>query len=158
MSATQKRSTVTDKDGALCIEDQLCFALYSLSRALTKQYSSLLKDMGVTYPQYLALLVLWQGDGISIQQIATRMELEQATTTPLIQRLEKLGLVSRIRSTADERRVEVFLTTTGRRLFKKALDVPNQIGCIAGVSHDTATMLIKEINAIKTFMSDSKSN
>lgn len=158
MSTSVKRPIVMDKEGALCIEDQLCFALHSLSRAFTKQYSGLLKDMGVTYPQYLALLVLWQGDGISIQQIASRMELEQPTTTPLIQRLEKLGFVSRVRSTVDERRVEVFLTTSGRKLFKKALDVPNQIGCATGVTEATAKLLIKEVNAIKHYIENNDSN
>lgn len=152
MSTSVKRPIVMDKEGQLRIEDQLCFALYSLSRAFTKQYSGLLKDMGITYPQYLALLVLWQGDGISIQQIASRMELEQPTTTPLIQRLEKLGFVSRVRSSVDERRVEVFLTTTGRKLFKRALDVPHQIGCATGLTQATAELLIKEVNAIKHYI------
>lgn len=143
---------ITDKEGLLKIEDQLCFALYSTSRAITKQYAVLLEKMGITYPQYLALMVLWERDGLLVQEIAANLELDGATTTPLIQRLEKLGLVSRQRSTDDERKVHVFLTTKGRNLFKKALDVPDGLGCATGVDIKTAEMLIKEMKTIKNFI------
>ncbi len=145
-------SCVTDKDGLLRIEDQLCFALYSTSRAITKQYAILLKTMGVTYPQYLALMILWQSDGLLIQEIATILEVDQATVTPLVQRLEKLGLVERKRSVEDERKVHVFLTTRGKELYKMALEVPSGIGCATGVDEKKAKHLIKETKAIKDFI------
>lgn len=143
---------ITDKDGLLRIEDQLCFALYSTSRALTKQYAILLDKMGITYPQYLALMVLWERDGLLVQEIAANLELEAATTTPLIQRLEKLGFVSRQRSAEDERRVHVFLTDKGRKLYKQALKIPHGLGCAIGVTPETAKKLIAEIRVIKDFI------
>ncbi len=144
----------TDKEGLLRLEDQLCFALYSTSRAITRQYVSLLEDLGVTYPQYLTLLVLWKQDGLLVQEIAAALELEPATTTPLVQRLEKLGLVSRQRSSEDERRVHVFLTPKGRKLYKKALDIPHGLGCATGVDAKRAQKLLAELNKIKAFMRD----
>lgn len=155
MTANTKRPTITDKEGELRIEEQVCFALYSLSRAFTKQYTVLLKKLGITYPQYLAMMVLWQRDGLSIQEMADHLELEQATATPLIQRLEKLGLVSRIRSSEDERRVEVFLTGKGRGLFKKVRDVPRQMACATDLSEANAKKLIKQTNKIKSFLKES---
>lgn len=145
-------SCITDKGGLLRLEDQLCFALYSTSRAITKQYKILLEEIGVTYPQYLALIVLWQQDGILIQELASALELEPATTTPLVQRLEKLDLVTRQRSSEDERRVHIFLTEKGRQHYKKAVNIPHALGCATGLNVETATMLINEMKAIKAFM------
>lgn len=143
---------VTDKDGLLRIEDQLCFALYSTSRAITKQYAILLDTMGITYPQYLAMMVLWKRDGLLVQEIAANLEVDQATATPLVQRLEKLDLVVRRRSTEDERKVQVFLTAKGRKLYKTALAVPDGLGCAIGVDQKKAKRLIGELNAIKDFI------
>lgn len=149
---TTDKSRITDKNGSLRIDDQLCFALYSTSRAITKQYAPLLEKLNLTYPQYLAMMVLWQKDGQLVQQIADQLELDQATTTPLIQRMEKLGLLTRQRSNQDERKVEVYLTDKGRDLYKKALDVPQQIGCAIGVDDETARRLIEETGEIKSFI------
>ena len=146
------KPNVTDKDGLLRIEDQLCFALYSTSRAITKQYAILLDTMGITYPQYLAMMVLWKRDGLLVQEIAANLEVDQATATPLIQRLEKLDLVVRKRSTEDERKVQVFLTAKGRKLYKTALAVPNGIECAIGVDEKKAKQLIAEMDAIKDFI------
>jgi len=142
----------TDKEGLLRIEDQLCFALYSVSRAITKQYATILDKMGITYPQYLALMVLWRRDGLLVQEIAANLEVDQATATPLIQRLEKLGLVARRRSTEDERKVQVFLTKMGKDLYDDALSVPHALGCAIGVDDEKARELIAEVNAIKNFI------
>lgn len=83
----------SDDKKTLSLNNQLCFALYATSRAFTKKYSNLLSDMGVTYPQYLSLLALWETNGLTVQELAARLEIEGATTTPLVQRLEKLGCV-----------------------------------------------------------------
>lgn len=143
--------TASNKQDGLLLQDQLCFALYSTSRAITRQYSRLLADMGLTYPQYLAMLVLWENDGITIQTMARQLELEGATTTPLIQRLEKLGFVSRERSHEDERRVLIFLTASGRQLYQQALGIPAAIGCAIGVDEKNARALIKACNRIRDF-------
>lgn len=140
-----------DQKGLLKLEDHLCFALYSTSRAITKHYVTILDTMGISYPQYLAMLVLWQRDGLLVQQIATSLEIEQATATPLVQRLEKLGLVTRERSKEDERRVHVFLTLKGKRLYKVALSVPEKLGHAIGVDRKRAKQIIQEMEKIKTF-------
>lgn len=139
----------TDKVGKLRLEDQVCFALYSTSRAITKQYAILLDEMGITYPQYLTLLILWEQDGVLVRDIATALEVDGATATPLVQRLEKLGLVTRVRSTEDERFVHVFLTSVGKSYYKKALKIPHGLGCATGLNHDTAGKIVAEMNDIK---------
>lgn len=150
--AASIKPCITDENGALKIEDQLCFALYSASRAITKQYAIILAELGVTYPQYLAMLVLWQEDGLLVQNIASRLELDGATITPLVQRLEKLGLVSRQRSKVDERKVHVFLTSEGKALHQKALTIPQELSCRTGITSETARRLIEETKTIKDFI------
>jgi len=135
---------MTDKDQLMKIEDQLCFALYSASRAITKKYAELLDPLGLTYPQYMALMALWTRDGLLIQELAV---------TPLIQRLEKLEFVSRERSSEDERRVHVFLTTKGKRLYQKAKTIPVEARCAVGVTETRAKKLIAEAKKIKSHLS-----
>lgn len=144
----------TQYGGFLKLEDQLCFALYSTSRAITKQYAIVLGNLGITYPQYLAMLVLWEKDGILVQDIAGRLQLDGATITPLVQRMEKLGLVTRQRNTQDERRVNVFLTSRGKSLQTDASAIPNEISRRTGISAKTAALLISETDAIKTFIAN----
>lgn len=146
--------TAPNKQDGLLLQDQLCFALYSTSRAITRQYSRLLAELGLTYPQYLAMLVLWEGDGITIQTMASRLELEGATTTPLIQRLEKLGLLTRQRSSEDERRVLIFLTDAGSALYEQAVGIPAAIQCAVGVDEKSALSLIKACNRIRRHIRD----
>ncbi len=148
---------VTDKDNLLNIEDQLCFALYSTSRAITKEYAILLDTMDITYPQYLTMMVLWKKDGILIQDIARSLEVDQATITPLVKRLEKQELVTRQRSNEDERKVQVFLTEKGKDMYKTALVVPHRLGCAIGVEDQArAQRLIAEMNEIKQFIRQKK--
>ena len=142
----------TDKPIVL-LDQQLCFALYATSRAFTKVYADLLADLDLTYPQYVAMLVLWERDGLSVQEIADRLELEGATATPLIQRLEKLGLVSKKRSAKDERRLDVFLTEKGKAMRLRAQDVPERLGCAVGVSDAKAALLLDELKALRASMS-----
>ncbi|WP_415400851.1 MarR family winged helix-turn-helix transcriptional regulator [Tateyamaria sp. SN3-11] len=137
---------------ALSLDQQLCFALYSTSRAFTKVYSNILGDLGLTYPQYLTMLVLWEKDGLNVQQIADRLELEGATTTPLIQRLVRLGLVYKKRSEKDERRQNVFVSEEGKALHNKALEIPEKLGCALNVSDEQAGKLLSEIKAVRASM------
>ena len=108
----------------LHLDNQLCFALYAASRAMTAAYAPLLDELDLTYPQYLVMLVLWERDGERVSRIGERLYLDSATLTPLLKRLETRGLIERKRSEADERVVEVFLTTAGKRLERKANDIP----------------------------------
>jgi DNA-binding MarR family transcriptional regulator len=114
-------------DQLLRLDNQLCFALYSASLAMTKLYKPLLDELGLTYPQYLAMLVLWERDGVTVSELGERLSLDSGTLTPLLKRLEAGGLVSRIRDVDDERRVHITLTAAGRRLKQRAQKIP---GCI----------------------------
>jgi MarR family transcriptional regulator, organic hydroperoxide resistance regulator len=116
------------------LDEQLCFAVYSTMLGLNKVYRQLLKELGITYPQYLVMLVLWEGDGLTVSAISERLFLDSPTVTPLLKRLEALGLVARQRSASDERQVIVTLTAAGRRLQAKAKGVP---GCVAAAMECT---------------------
>ena len=115
----------------LLLDNQLCFALYSTSLAMTKLYKPLLDEMGLTYPQYLAMLVLWERDGLMVSELGDRLYLDSGTLTPLLKRLEASGYISRIRAVEDERRVYVTLTSSGRKLKSRAAKIP---GCILSAS------------------------
>ena len=132
---------------ALKLDNQICFALHAASRAMTAAYQPLLHALDVTYPQYLVLLTLWEGDGARVSRIGERLHLDSATLTPLLKRLAAAGIVERRRSEADERVVEIFLTAAGRRLRKKALTVPSAILCKTDVS---VTELGRLRDALKT--------
>jgi len=118
-------------DALLQLDNQLCFALYSTSLAMTRVYKPLLDELGLTYPQYLAMLVLWEKDGLMVSELGERLYLDSGTLTPLLKRLESSGLISRIRAVEDERRVHITLTAAGRKLKAKAVRVP---GCILEAS------------------------
>ncbi len=122
------------KPDHLRLDDQLCFALYAASRAMTAVYAPLLDELGVTYPQYLVLLLLWDRDGARVSHLGERLQLDSATLTPLLKRLEARRLVERRRSTADERVVEVFLTAEGKRLKRRAADIPLRVFAKSGLT------------------------
>jgi DNA-binding MarR family transcriptional regulator len=116
----------------LALDHQLCFALYSASLAMTKLYKPLLAPLGLTYPQYLVMLVLWEGDGPTVSQVGERLALDSGTLTPLLKRLQTAGLIQRQRDSADERRVLLQLTPQGRALRSRALAVPPQVAQASG--------------------------
>jgi len=109
------------------LDRQLCFAVYSTAHAFNRFYRPLLEALGITYPQYLALMALWEEDGLSVSEIGTRLWLDSGTLTPLLKRLEGLGLVTRRRAEADERQVIVALTDKGRALEAEAAQFPAKI-------------------------------
>lgn len=119
-------------ESPLRLDDQVCFALYSTSLAMNKLYRRLLTPLGLTYPQYLVLLVLWESDNLTVSQIGDRLFLDSATLTPLLKRLESQGLVNRVRSSLDERQVYVTLTANGKNLRIRAEEIPVQVFCAAG--------------------------
>lgn len=113
---------------------QVCFAMYSASRAATAAYRPMLEELGLTYPQYLVMLVLWEDQPRSVRELGEELGLDSGTLSPLLKRLEALGLVERRRSAADERRVEVFLTDAGTALSAKATGIPQRLAEAAGLS------------------------
>jgi MarR family transcriptional regulator, organic hydroperoxide resistance regulator len=133
----------------LLLDRQLCFALYSASLAMTKLYKPLLEPLGLTYPQYLVMLVLWEGDGITVSQLGERVALDSGTLTPLLKRLEASELVRRLRDSADERRVLLQLTPAGRALKAKARVVPEQVACASGCELDELAGLTARLKALR---------
>jgi MarR family transcriptional regulator, organic hydroperoxide resistance regulator len=125
--STERATVSTKPRGPLLLGDQLCFALYSTSLAMTKIYRKLLRELGLTYPQYLVMLVLWERDGVSVSEIGERLYLNSATLTPLLKRIEALGLISRRRAHMDERQVIVNLSPAGRRLRQKTGEVQDGV-------------------------------
>lgn len=111
----------------LKLSNQICFPVYAASRLITREYQPYLEEMGITYPQYLALLVLWETDAISVNTIAKKLILNTNTVTPLLKRMESQGIISRIRSGNDERRVIIRLTDKGKSLRIKAATLPEKL-------------------------------
>lgn len=134
-----------DKFAALALDCQLCFAVYSTAHALTKAYAPLLGPLGLTYPQYLAMLVLWEGDGITVKRLGERLLLDSGTLTPLLKRLDAAGLVRRERDRHDERQVRIGLTEAGRALRDRAASVPNAIASAVGRPLDSVLALKDEL-------------
>jgi MarR family transcriptional regulator, organic hydroperoxide resistance regulator len=133
----------------LALDHQLCFAVYSASLAMTKLYKPLLEPLGLTYPQYLVMLVLWEGDAITVSQLGERLSLDSGTLTPLLKRLESAGLLQRLRDAADERRVLLQLTAVGRRLKARAVRVPQTVACATGCRIDELAPLVTRLKQLR---------
>ncbi|WP_026461384.1 MarR family winged helix-turn-helix transcriptional regulator [Adhaeribacter aquaticus] len=111
----------------LLIRNQLCFKFYAFSRHITTLYKPLLAELGLTYPQYLVMLVLWEKEQTTVKVLGEQLMLDSGTLTPLLKRLAQKGLLNRSRSTTDERVVEISLTTEGRKIKQKASCIPDQL-------------------------------
>jgi DNA-binding MarR family transcriptional regulator len=120
-------------DEFLRLDNQLCFPLYAASRLVVQAYAPLLEELGLTYPQYLVLMILWEHDGATVREIGERLYLDSGTLTPLLKRLCAAGLVTRVRSAGDERAVENWLTRAGRSLKDRAVKVPEEMLCRLGM-------------------------
>lgn len=118
------------EDSSLLLSNQICFPLYSVSRLITKAYKPFLDKMGITYPQYLVLIVLWENDYLTVNQITEKLLLNTNTLSPLLKRMEKLELLERNRSEEDERSVIIKLTPKGKNLKNQALCIPNELSKI----------------------------
>ena len=145
---TNKPAPATDP--ALMLDNQLCFALYSASLAMTKRYKPLLEALGLTYPQYLVMLVLWEHSGVTVSQLGERLFLDSGTLTPLLKRMEVAGHLLRIRSVQDERRVQITLTAAGRRLKTSAGRVPSCVVQAAGCPLPELVALTRQLQALRT--------
>jgi DNA-binding MarR family transcriptional regulator len=132
----------TATDWPLRLDNQICFAVYSAAHAFNRVYKPLLDRLGLTYPQYLVMLVLWERDGVAVKDIGERLFLDSGTLTPLLKRLEAAGFVKRTRSTEDERQVIIELTSQGQALKEKARAVP--LGILAA-----SACSVGELSAMK---------
>lgn len=130
------------------LEDQLCFSLYATSMAINRLYKPLLDRLGITYPQYLVLSVLWEEDGRSISAIGARLDLEPSTITPLVKRLEAAGLVTRTRRVDDERGVLVALTARGRGLRADSRCLGEALFAQAGMAPEAMIALNREVRRL----------
>jgi MarR family transcriptional regulator, organic hydroperoxide resistance regulator len=140
----QEGSTMTashPQPETLTLQNQLCFALYAASRAMTNIYRPLLDDLGVTYPQYLVLIVLWEHEPQTVKNLGNLLYLDSGTLSPLLKRLEAAGLITRTRDVEDERAVKVSLTATGRDLKAHVVSFPDQIEQKVGLPADDFAML-----------------
>ncbi len=139
------------------LDNQLCFRLYTASRLLTQAYHPLLSEQGITYPQYLVLLVLWEKDAQPVNDIAKRLHLETNTVTPLLQRMEKEGILTRKKGETDARQMIVSLTKKGAGLRKKLADVPSTVGSAVicdSVTRDNAQDLFRMLDDIIKTLSE----
>jgi MarR family transcriptional regulator, organic hydroperoxide resistance regulator len=129
--------------------DYLCFAVYSASHAFTRAYQPLLQKFGLTYPQYIALVVLWERNGQTVGELGAKLFLQSNTLTPLLKRLEKLGYVRRSRDPADERQVRINLTEAGRKLRARATQVPGYIRDATGLEPKQLKQLMNDIGVLR---------
>lgn len=139
---------------SLRLDDQLCYAVYSAALTINRLYKPTLDALGLTYPQLLALMALWEEDGLSVKAIADRLALESSTLTPLLKRLEAAGLVARRRSPEDERQVVVSLTDKGRALEKRATCVPMSLLSASDRPADELRRLTAEIRSLRDALAD----
>lgn len=134
------------------LENQLCFALYSASLAMTKLYKPMLDSLGLTYPQYLVMLVLWEADGPSVSNLGERLNLDSGTLTPLLKRMEAAGWLARQRSTEDERRVHVWLSPTGQQLQAQAAFIPECVLTKSGLPLGELVSLNRKVQQLRDAM------
>lgn len=146
--------TISDVDTAkpMKLDDFLCFSIYSANHAFNRIYKPLLEALELTYPQYLVMVILWQKDDQNVGSIGEKLFLESSTLTPLLKRLETVGLLRRIRDAGDERQVRIQLTDMGRALEEKAKSVPDAICNATGLTEDALRSLKNEITNVRNAM------
>lgn len=135
-------------DDQLRLDQMLCFAIYACSREMTKLYRPLLDEVGLTYPQYLVMLVLWEERSATVKHLGERLYLDSGTLTPLLKRLEQAGLVSRARSRDDERVVVISLTEQGEALKQRANNIPHELLCKSNLQPEEFLRLKGEFESL----------
>ena len=130
----------------LKLENQLCFSIYAASRLMTRMYQPYLDDLGITYPQYLVLLILWEKEGIGVNEIACKLYLNTNTVTPLLKRMEQLDIIKRIKCCEDERKVLIYLTDKGKSSKTKAQQIPIDMATNLECDMEKAMGLKKELD------------
>ena len=147
-------NTPLSAEQALALDNQLCFALYSSSLAMTKLYKPLLGTLGLTYPQYLVMLSLWERDGVTVSELGERLFLDSGTLTPLLKRLESAGLLTRQRDSADERRVVIRLSQTGRQVKARAKKIPECVMQAVQCNLDEVLALTRQLQSLRRRLTD----
>ena len=137
------------------LDERLCLALYTASHAMTATYRVLLSELGLTYPQYLVMVLLWESGAATVGEIGARLHLESSTLSPVVKRLELAGLVERSRDSRDERVVWVGLTRAGKAMKAKAKDVPSNVCDAAGISSAQQARLVKQLRAVAEHLEQS---
>lgn len=143
------RPAAASPDDLLQLDQQLCFALYSASLAMTKAYKPMLTPLGLTYPQYLVMLLLWEQDERTVNELGQLLHLDSGTLTPLLKRMESQGLLTRRRDTEDERRVRVVLSQAGRELRHSAASVPVNMACQLQLNGQEIGQLRAQLQALR---------
>lgn len=149
-------ATRPNPDDLLKIDNFICFALYSAGHAFTRLYKPLLEPLGLTYPQYLVMAVLWEKNDQTVGEIGEKLLLESSTLTPLLKRLETAGMVRRTRDRDDERVVRIQLTPEGAALKQKAVGIPQAIGCSTTLSIPEVMKLTDDIKALRKKLLDAQ--
>lgn len=149
MTARKVPATKVPERPSPRLEEQLCFAVYQASHAFTRMYRSILADLGLTYPQYLVMLVLWDCDGVSVKAVGERLSLDSGTLTPLLKRLEAAGLIRRERGREDERQVLLHLTQAGEALREQGGCVPSVMGQAIGDAVHPDGRLLADLTALR---------
>lgn len=137
-----------EKDKSIYLDDQVCFALYAASREVIKLYKPLLDPYNLTYTQYVAMIVLWEEKKVTVKGIGKRLHLDSGTLTPLLKKLEVMGLIKRYRDENDDRVVIAELTEKGEALQKEIVGVPTQMACKIGVDREGLSILKKELDGL----------
>jgi DNA-binding MarR family transcriptional regulator len=144
-----------DEAATITLDDRLCLALYTASRSMTARYRVALEEFGLTYPQYLVMVLLWEESSIPVGRIGERLSLESSTLSPLLKRLELMDLISRTRDRSDERLVIIGLTRAGRRLQERASAVTLEICRASGLTLDAMSALVAELRTLDEQLKDS---
>jgi len=137
-----------NKENQLLLENQLCFSIYATSREITKLYRPILDEIGITYPQYLALLSLWEKDQQTVKELGETLFLDSGTLTPMLKRMESAGLIFRKRDSSDERKVFITLTEEGTKLKEKAFCIPEKFFRESNTTQEEFLTILKQIKAL----------
>ena len=153
-SSDQITTTLDPKSlKALHLDQQLCFALYSTSLAMTKVYKPLLDKLSLTYPQYLIMLILWQNDGLALKDVGEQLQIDSGALTPVIKRMEAMGLLIRTRNPQNERTLEIRLTKAGWAMREQAVQVNQTIGFSCGMPEPEIHALRQELVQLRSQLS-----
>lgn len=135
--------------GPLELGDFLCFAIYSANHAFNRVYQPLLRDLGLTYPQFIAMVLLWARDGQTVGELGQQLSLQSNTLTPMLKRLEALGYITRTRDSSDERQVRISLTEAGRKLQLQASDIVRSVRDATGLQDRQVKGLLEDVDALR---------
>lgn len=144
---------MTDNYNALKLQNQICFPLYACSKEIIKRYKPFLDPIGLTYTQYIVMMVMWEQEEITVKELGEYLFLDSGTLTPLLKKLESKGYVSRLRSKEDERSLIVTITPEGKKLREQALEIPGKMGACVNLSKEEAMQLYELLYKVLEYQS-----